>query len=159
MCVCLCVLSCSYHAVGHLGGVWSAVEPLVVSCQDSKGGTDWMQAKANTKKHSTHAGQISVWPFTWGWVSRANGQATPAFYHKCVFECVCLWVAEWNRIQSATTTRDKITEIAVVAYDNDGICFSHNSGCWMMDEQTASTFFTGCWLQQHVLCVVGGGSG
>lgn len=54
--------------------------------------------------------------------------------------CVCVCRLELNACQPATATNDEFTEMAVIAYDNEEMQCSHNSGQWVIDKQTASAF-------------------
>lgn len=115
-CVWVCVNVCSpqrAHAVHHMVGcvyacvcVWRGGGTWFYF--DGKGGSSWMWAKATQKKGKTkltHTGQISEWPFKWGWVSRAFGQATTAFYQSFT-SAVCAHRQEQGVFQPATTTSD-----------------------------------------------------
>lgn len=128
------------HTVGHMG------------VEGERGaGWSWFQvrmAKAvvfgygprlTHKTHSTHThtGQISVWPFKWGWVSRALGQAAAAFYHSFA-SAVCV---------RARVSALAGTECVSACHNQQWQSFWNSSdGIWKLENCTVVTKPSGHWV-------------
>lgn len=115
---------------------------VVVSSEDGKGGSIWMWAKANTQNtqhtqakslcdHSNEAESAEH-------LAKPQQHFTIASLQRCVWVwvCVCMYVhlcvcvhrLEQNVCQPATTSSDKVSEIAMIAYENERIALqSQNS--------------------------------
>lgn len=99
---------------------------VVVSSEDGKGGSIWIWAKANTQntQHThTHTQAKSLCDHS-NEAESAEHLAKPqqhftiASLQLCVCVRVCAHRLEQNVCQPATTSSDKVSEIAVMAYEN-----------------------------------------